>query len=88
VAVVEQDPRVPERRRALRTATLHLVIGVATVHAVAFALFYLLHIEAGPERTRTIFIAVWTFATAITVAFLLRRVRMARMITRTPMRRP
>jgi hypothetical protein len=88
VAPAEQDPRLAERRAALRTATLHLVLGVVAVHGVALALYYGFGIAHRPNRTLTIFVAMWTFATAITVAFLLRRVRLARMITRTPVRRP
>ena len=75
------DPRA-ERRAALRRATLHLVLGVVILDAVALGLFYALGIPHAPERTRTIFVALWTFATAITVAFLLRRVRQARYLTR------
>jgi hypothetical protein len=74
---VNDDPRA-ERRAALRKATLNLVLGVVILDAVAMGLFYGLGIGHGPERTRTIFVAVWTFATAITVAFLLRRVRALR----------
>ena len=72
------DPRAV-RRAALRTATLHLVLGVVILDAVAMGAYYALGIGHGPERTRTSFVIVWTFATAITVAFLLRRVRVARM---------
>ena len=70
------------RRAALRRATLHLVLGVVVLDAVALGLFYGLGIPNGSEHTRTIFVAVWTFATAITVAFLLRRVRQARYLSR------
>jgi hypothetical protein len=66
----------------LRRATLQLFIGIVALHAVAIAVFYLSGIATGPERTRTIFVAVWTAATAITVAVLLRRVRQARFLTR------
>jgi hypothetical protein len=76
------DEARAERRAALRRATLHLVLGVVLLDAVAIGLFYGLGIRTGPERTRTIFVAVWTFATAITVAFLLRRVRQARFLGR------
>jgi type VI protein secretion system component VasK len=75
------DPRAV-RRAALRKATLHLVLGIVILDAVAMGLFYALGIPHGPERTRTIFVAVWTFATAITVAFLLRRVRQTRYLAR------
>jgi hypothetical protein len=72
-----EDPRAI-RRAALRKATLNLILGVVILDAVAMGLFYALGIGHGPERTRTIFVAVWTFATAIMVAFLLRRVRAVR----------
>ena len=75
------------RRRTLRQATLHLVLGVVILDAVAMGLYYALHIATGPDRTRTIFVAIWTFATAVTVAFLLKRVRMARLVTRRPVKR-
>jgi hypothetical protein len=55
--------------------------------AVALLLYYGLDLAHGPNRTRTIFVAIWTFATAITVAFLLKRVRQARFITRPVNRR-
>ena len=73
-----------ERRATLRRATLHLVLGVVVLDAVALSIFYLGGIAHGPEKTRTIFVVVWTFATALVVAFLLRRVRAARYITRRP----
>jgi hypothetical protein len=76
------DPAASERRAALRTATLHLVLGVVVLDLVALGIFYGAGIATGAERTRTIFVALWTFATAITVAFLLRRVRKARYLTR------
>ncbi|MDB4880924.1 MAG: hypothetical protein JWL60_2370 [Gemmatimonadetes bacterium] len=69
------------RRAQLRRATLQLVLAVAAVHGVAIALYDALDIATGPDRTRTIFVAVWTCATALTVAFLLRRVRAARRLT-------
>lgn len=75
------------RRTGLRRATLHLILGVVALDLVAMGLFYALHIGAGPERMRTIFVVVWTFATAVTVAFLLKRVRQARLVTRPPVAR-
>lgn len=71
-------PDAGARRARLRAAALHLVLGVAVVHGVALVLYYALGIATGPDRTRTIFIMLWTFVTALTVAFLLRRVRAAR----------
>ena len=71
------DPRV-ERRAALRKATLHLVLGVVVLDAVALGIYYFGGIaHASPQATR-IFTWVWLVATAITVAFLLKRVRAIR----------
>jgi type VI protein secretion system component VasK len=84
---VTSDTPPAERRAALRAATLHLVLGVVALDAVALLLYYGLDLAPGPNRTRTIFVAIWTFATAITVAFLLKRVRQARFITRPVNRR-
>lgn len=71
------DPRAI-RRAALRGATLQLVLGVVMLDAVALAVYYLGGIAHAPERTRMIFAVTWTVATAITVAILLRRVRLTR----------
>lgn len=71
---------ISERRAALRTATLHLVLGVIALDAVALGIYYLGGIAHSSTSTRTIFVGVWTAATAITVAVLLRRVRQARRI--------
>ncbi|HEY2025414.1 MAG TPA: hypothetical protein VGG78_00310 [Gemmatimonadaceae bacterium] len=73
------DPRAV-RRAALRKATLQLVAGVVLLDAVALGLYYLAGIAYAPERTRTIFVVVWTLATALVVALLLKRVRAARYI--------
>ncbi len=62
----------------MRRTTLHLVIGVVALDAVAIGIYYLSDMASRPQKTQTIFVAVWTAATAITVAFLLRRVRVAR----------
>ena len=62
----------------MRRTTLQLVIGVVTLDAVAIGIYYLADIAHRPRQTQTIFVAVWTAVTAIMVAFLLRRVRLAR----------
>ena len=72
------DGNAGDRRATLRRATLQLFVAVAAVHGVAIGAYYLFGIANGPDRTRTIFVIVWTFVTALTVALLLRRVRMAR----------
>jgi hypothetical protein len=69
---------ISERRAALRRATLHLVLGVVLLDGVAIGIYYLADILHRPQQTQVIFVAVWTAATAITVAVLLRRVRLAR----------
>ena len=66
------------RRAALRAATLQLVLGVVVLDAVALGIYYLGGIDHEPTRTKQIFTGVWLVATAITVAFLLRRVRALR----------
>jgi hypothetical protein len=73
------DPRAL-RRAALRRATLRLVLGVVVLDALALAVYELGGIAHTAPRTQTIFTAVWTAATAITVAVLLRGVRRARFV--------
>ncbi|MEP6992254.1 MAG: hypothetical protein ABJA80_15080 [bacterium] len=70
------DPRAA-RRSAMRRATLHLVLGVALLDTIAMGGYYLV-IAHAPDRTKLIFTGVWTVATALVVAFLLRRVRRVR----------
>ena len=74
---VTDDPRAT-RRAALRKATLQLVLGVVVLDVVALGFYYLGGIEHGSTQTKQIFTAVWVVATAITVAVLLKRVRMIR----------
>ena len=62
----------------MRRTTLQLVLGVVALDAVAIGIYYLADILHRPQQTQVIFVAVWTAATAITVAVLLRRVRLAR----------
>jgi len=69
---------ISERKAAMRRTTLHLVLGVVLLDAVAIGAYYLSDMAHRPPRTQTIFVVVWTAATAITVAVLLRRVRLAR----------
>lgn len=68
-----------ERRLALRKAVLHLVLGVVVLDAVALGLWYGVGIAHASYRNRMLFTIVWTIATALTVAVLLRRVRVIRM---------
>lgn len=65
-------------RAALRKATLQLVLGVVVLDAVALAIWYAGGVSHAATQTRTIFTVVWTMATAVTVAVLLRRVRAVR----------
>ena len=85
--MASHEPAGAGRQSALRTATLQLVLGVVALDAGALGIFYGAGIAHGAERSRTIFVALWTFATALTVAFLLRRVRKARWLARPPIRR-
>ena len=75
---VSQSSVADARRGALRRTTMQLVLGVVTLDAVALLLYYGAGIPHRGAQTRTTFVAGWTFATALTVAFLLRRVRLAR----------
>jgi hypothetical protein len=66
------------RRAALRRTTLHLVFGVVALDAIAMGAYYFGGIAQRASRTQTIFTVVWTVATALTVAVLLKRVRAVR----------
>ena len=69
---------ISERKAAMRRTTPSTRCSVVALDAVAIGIYYLLDMAHRPQKTQTIFVVVWTAATAITVAFLLRRVRMAR----------
>ena len=69
---------ISERKAAMRRTTLHLVLGIVLLDAVAIGIYYLADILHRPQQTQIVFVAVWTAATAVTVAVLLRRVRLAR----------
>jgi hypothetical protein len=68
-----------DRRAALRKAVAQLVGGILLLDAVALAIWYGAGISHARYNTRMTFTIVWTIATALTVAFLLRRVRTIRM---------
>jgi hypothetical protein len=68
-----------ERRAAMRKAVLRLVAGIVLLDALALAVWYGAGLARTSYQTRMTFTIVWTIATALTVAFLLRRVRMIRM---------
>jgi hypothetical protein len=69
----------PERKAALRKAVVQLVAGVVLLDAVALAIWYGTGMAHARYQTRMTFTVGWTIATALTVAFLLRRVRVIRM---------
>jgi hypothetical protein len=69
----------PERKAALRKAVVQLVAGVVLLDAVALAIWYGAGMAHARSQSRMTFTIVWTIATALTVAFLLRRVRVIRM---------
>ena len=81
MTVPSADPRAAQRA-SLRRAVLHLVFGVVALDVVAMAAYYFVGIEHASYRTRMIFVVTWSVATALTVAFLLRRVRMVRFANR------
>ena len=71
------DPRAA-KRAALRVATLHLVVAVMVLDAVALGIYYLGGIDEGSVLAKQVFTGVWLVATAVTVAILLKRVRAIR----------
>ena len=62
----------------MRKAILHLVLAVILLDAVALAIYYFGGIADGSPQTQRRFTWVWLVTTAVTVAFLLRRVRVIR----------
>ena len=81
MTVPSADPRAAQRA-SLRRAVLQLVLGVFALDAVAMGAYYLVGIEHTTYRTRIIFLITWSVATALVVAFLLRRVRAVRFANR------
>jgi hypothetical protein len=77
VTVPSADPRAAQRA-SLRRAVLHLVIGVIVLDAIAMGIYYLAGIPHAARRTQMIFVVTWSIATALTVAYLLRRLRAVR----------
>jgi hypothetical protein len=67
------------RRNAMRKAVAQLIGGILLLDAVALSVWYGAGISHARYNTRMTFTIVWTIATALTVAFLLRRVRRIRM---------
>jgi hypothetical protein len=63
----------------MRKAVAQLIGGILLLDAVALAIWYGAGIAHARYSTRMTFTIVWTIATALTVAFLLRRVRVIRM---------
>ena len=71
------DPRAA-KRAALRMATLHLVVAVVLLDAVALGIYYLGGIDRGSVLAKQLFTGVWLIATGVSVAILLKRVRAIR----------
>ena len=71
------------RRATLRTAVKQLVAGIAVFDAIVLSIWYGAGMPRAAPDVRTRFAVVWMILTALLVAFLLRRVRRARL---TPMR--
>ena len=65
------------KRAAMRRATLHLVLGVVLLDALAILSYYAVIVQSS-ERAKMIFVGVWTLLTALVVVVLLKRVRRAR----------
>ncbi|MES2177380.1 MAG: hypothetical protein V4550_05910 [Gemmatimonadota bacterium] len=72
------DESIAARRTAMRRATLHLVLGIIILDAVALGAYKLFDIQFAPYKTQVMFTVGWTVATALVVAFLLKRVRALR----------
>lgn len=72
------DPRAV-RRADLRRAVFNLILAVVALDAVALAIWYFAGISQKNDQTQMIFTVIWTIATALTVAVLLKRVRAVRM---------
>lgn len=68
-----------QRRAAMRKAVAQLIGGILLLDAVALAVWYGTGMAHARYNTRMTFTIVWTIATALTVAFLLRRVRVIRL---------
>lgn len=62
----------------MRRATLQLLLGVVALDALAMTVYFFGGIQHGTQTKRTYFTVVWTVATALVVATLLKRVRAAR----------
>ena len=62
----------------MRKAVAQLIGGILLLDAVALAIWYGAGLAHARYNTRMTFTIVWTIATALTVAFLLRRVRKIR----------
>ena len=71
------------QRAEMRRATLHLVGAVMALDAVAISIWYLLIVHAA-DRTKSIYVGVWTITTAFVVAIFLKRVRKARYVRTSP----
>ena len=71
------------QRAEMRRATLHLVLAVLALDAVAISVWYLLIMHAA-DRTKSIYVGVWTISTALVVAIFLKRVRKARYVRTSP----
>jgi hypothetical protein len=71
------------QRAEMRRATLHLVLAVLALDAVAISIWFLLLVHAA-DRTKSIYVGVWTITTAFVVAIFLKRVRKARYARTSP----
>jgi hypothetical protein len=71
------------QRAVMRRATLQLVSAVLALDAVAISIWYLVIVHA-VDRTKSIYVGVWTITTAFVVAIFLKRVRKARYVRTLP----
>ncbi|MDB4913733.1 MAG: hypothetical protein JWM95_1377 [Gemmatimonadetes bacterium] len=75
---VAADEARAAKLAVLRRATIQLVVGVVLLDALALACYYGFNIAHAVRKTQMTFTVAWTVMTALTVAFLLKRVRAAR----------
>ena len=62
----------------LRALVLRLGLSVVALDAVAIALFYALDITTAGQRTRAVFLVVWTVVILLVCSHYLRRIRLYR----------
>ena len=70
---IESPQRQEQRKR-----TLWLVGSVALLHGVIIGIYYLLHVDARPDKTQQTFIAVWVVLTLAVILPQMKKIRALR----------